>query len=57
VGEPKSDVDGAPRGGRPVVLVHGSPTWGYLYRNFIPTPVQAGHRAIVPELVRFVGDP
>ena len=29
-------VDEGPRDGRPVVMVHGNPTWGYLYRNFIP---------------------
>jgi pimeloyl-ACP methyl ester carboxylesterase len=28
-------VDEGPRDGRPVVLVHGNPTWGFLYRNFI----------------------
>jgi pimeloyl-ACP methyl ester carboxylesterase len=28
-------VDEGPRDGRPVVMVHGNPTWGYLYRNFI----------------------
>ena len=39
-------VDEGPRDGRPVVLVHGNPTWSYLYRNFIPPLVQAGHRAI-----------
>jgi haloalkane dehalogenase len=39
-------VDEGPRDGRPVVLVHGNPTWAYLYRNFIPALVEAGHRAI-----------
>lgn len=28
-------VDEGPRGGRPVVMVHGNPTWGYLYRHFV----------------------
>jgi pimeloyl-ACP methyl ester carboxylesterase len=41
-------VDKGPRDGRPVVMVHGNPTWGCLYRNFIPALVEAGHRAIVP---------
>ena len=40
-------VDEGPPDGRPVVMVHGNPTWGYLYRNFIPALVEAGHRAIV----------
>ena len=46
-------VDVGPTDGRPVVLVHGNPTWGYLYRNFIPALVEAGHRAIVPDHLGF----
>jgi haloalkane dehalogenase len=46
-------VDEGPRDARPVVLVHGNPTWGYLYRNFIPALVEAGHRAIVPDHLGF----
>jgi pimeloyl-ACP methyl ester carboxylesterase len=46
-------VDVGPRDGRPVVMVHGNPTWGYLYRNFIPPLVEAGHRAIVPDHLGF----
>jgi haloalkane dehalogenase len=46
-------VDEGPRDARPVVLVHGNPTWGYLYRNFIPPLVEAGHRAIVPDHLGF----
>ncbi len=46
-------VDVGPRDGRPVVMVHGNPTWGYLYRNFIPALVEAGHRAIVPDHLGF----
>ena len=46
-------VDEGSRDGRPVVLVHGNPTWGYLYRNFIPPLVEAGHRAIVPDHLGF----
>jgi pimeloyl-ACP methyl ester carboxylesterase len=42
-----------PRDGRPVVMVHGNPTWGYLYRNFIAPLVEAGHRAIVPDHLGF----
>ena len=36
-----------------LVLVHGEPTWGYLYRNIIPTLVKAGYRVIVPDLIGF----
>lgn len=38
----------------PVVLVlHGEPTWSYLYRNWIGPLVAAGHRVIAPDLVGF----
>jgi pimeloyl-ACP methyl ester carboxylesterase len=46
-------VDEGPRDGRPVVLVHGNPTWGFLYRNFIGPLADAGHRAIVPDHLGF----
>jgi pimeloyl-ACP methyl ester carboxylesterase len=46
-------VDEGPRDGRPVVMLHGNPTWGYLYRNFIPSLVESGHRAIVPDHLGF----
>ena len=36
--------------GKPVVMVHGDPTWGYLYRNFIPILSQH-HRCIVPDQI------
>ncbi|HEU0002854.1 MAG TPA: alpha/beta fold hydrolase [Ktedonobacteraceae bacterium] len=34
--------------GEPVVMLHGDPTWGYLYRRFIP-PLSRHHRCIVPD--------
>jgi cis-3-alkyl-4-acyloxetan-2-one decarboxylase len=34
--------------GEPVVMVHGDPTWGYLFRNFIP-PLSQRYRCIVPD--------
>lgn len=46
-------IDEGPRDGRPVVLVHGNPTWGFLYRNFVGPIVEAGHRAIVPDHLGF----
>jgi haloalkane dehalogenase len=36
-----------------VLLLHGEPMWGYLYRTMIPTLVAAGHRVIVPDLIGF----
>ncbi len=46
-------VDEGPADGKPVVLAHGNPTWGYLYRNFIWGLTEAGHRAIVPDHLGF----
>src|SRR5439155_15484955 len=37
----------------PVMLVHGNPTWGFLYRDFVGPLVEAGHRAIVPDHLGF----
>ena len=37
----------------PVLLMHGEPTWCYLYRHMIPVFVQHGYRAIAPDLVGF----
>jgi haloalkane dehalogenase len=36
-----------------VVLLHGEPSWSYLYRHMIPVLVDAGLRAVVPDLVGF----
>lgn len=44
-------VDEGPRGGRPVLLLSGNPTWGFLYRDFIGPLTQAGFRTIVPDWV------
>jgi haloalkane dehalogenase len=44
-------VDEGPRDARPVLLVHGEPTWGYLYRKMIPGLLAAGLRVVVPDLV------
>jgi pimeloyl-ACP methyl ester carboxylesterase len=38
--------------GRPVLLLHGQPTWGYIYRNFI-RPLAATHRVVVPDHMGF----
>src|SRR5437763_17072350 len=40
-------------GGDPVVLLHGNPTWGFLYRKFIGPLVAAGNRVIVPDMIGF----
>ncbi|MGD0946934.1 MAG: haloalkane dehalogenase [Candidatus Binatia bacterium] len=46
-------VDEGPRDGPPVLLLHGEPSWSYLYRKMIPVLTVAGHRAVAPDLVGF----
>jgi haloalkane dehalogenase len=46
-------VDEGPRDGAPVLLLHGEPTWSFLYRKIIAGLVAKGHRAIAPDLVGF----
>jgi len=46
-------VDEGPRDGAVVLLLHGEPSWSYLYRKMIPPIVAAGHRAIAPDLIGF----
>lgn len=36
-----------------VLLMHGEPSWSYLYRTMIPILVDAGHRVVAPDLVGF----
>ncbi|MEM7372731.1 MAG: haloalkane dehalogenase [Bacteroidota bacterium] len=36
-----------------VLMLHGEPSWSYLYRKMIPIIVQAGYRAVVPDLIGF----
>ena len=37
----------------PVLLLHGEPSWSFLYRRMVPILVAAGHRVICPDLVGF----
>jgi haloalkane dehalogenase len=46
-------VDAGPPDGRPVLLLHGQPTWSYLYRRVIPGLVERGHRAVAPDYVGY----
>lgn len=47
-------VDEGPRdAAETVLLLHGEPSWSYLYRKMIPPLVEAGHRVIAPDLVGF----
>lgn len=46
-------VDEGPANAAPVLLMHGEPSWSYLYRKMIPIITAAGHRVIAPDLVGF----
>jgi haloalkane dehalogenase len=46
-------VDAGPRDGRPVLLLHGEPSWSYLYRWMIGPLADGGLRAIAPDLIGF----
>ncbi|MDT5354467.1 MAG: haloalkane dehalogenase [Mycobacterium sp.] len=37
----------------PVLMLHGEPSWSFLYRKMIPALVAAGHRVVCPDLVGF----
>jgi hypothetical protein len=39
-------VEHGPADAAPVLLLHGQPSWSYLYRKMIPVLAEAGHRAI-----------
>ena len=46
-------VDEGPREAPPVLMLHGEPTWSYLYRHMVPVFAGAGLRALAPDLVGF----
>ncbi|HVU04365.1 MAG TPA: haloalkane dehalogenase [Polyangiaceae bacterium] len=46
-------LDEGPSNGRVVLLMHGEPTWSYLYRKMIPILVGAGFRVVAPDLIGF----
>jgi haloalkane dehalogenase len=46
-------VEDGPADGDPVLMLHGEPTWSYLYRRMIPILAAAGRRVICPDLVGF----
>ena len=45
-------VDVGPRQANPIILLHGEPTWGYLYRKFIPE-LSKSYRVVVPDMMGF----
>lgn len=46
-------LDEGPPGGDVVLLMHGEPSWSYLYRKMVPPLVAAGFRVVAPDLVGF----
>jgi haloalkane dehalogenase len=46
-------VDEGLRDAAPVLLLHGEPSWSYLYRHMIRGLVERGYRALAPDLVGF----
>jgi len=48
-----SYVETGPADGEPVLLLHGEPSWSFLYRTVMPVLAEAGFRAIAPDLIGF----
>jgi haloalkane dehalogenase len=46
-------LDEGPTEAPAVLLMHGEPSWCFLYRHMIPVLVEAGHRVIAPDLIGF----
>jgi haloalkane dehalogenase len=46
-------VDEGPPEAEPVLLLHGEPSWSFLYRRMVPIIAGAGLRVVVPDLVGF----
>ena len=46
-------LDEGPIEADPILLIHGEPTWSYLFRKMIPVLVAQGHRVVVPDCVGF----
>lgn len=46
-------VDEGPREAQPVLLLHGEPSWSFLYRHMIIGLVERGHRVVAPDLIGF----
>lgn len=46
-------LDEGPRDGRIIFLLHGEPTWCYLFRHMIPLLIAEGFRVVAPDLIGF----
>jgi haloalkane dehalogenase len=46
-------IEEGPADGEPILLMHGQPSWSFLYRKMIPILVESGYRVFAPDLVGF----
>jgi haloalkane dehalogenase len=46
-------LDEGDKDAEPILLLHGEPSWSFLYRKMIPILVEAGYRVIVPDIIGF----
>lgn len=46
-------VNTGPRDGQIVIMMHGEPSWSYLYRHMIKAVASAGYRVLAPDLIGF----
>ena len=46
-------VDAGPKDGPVVIMMHGEPSWSYLYRHMIKAVSEAGYRVFAPDLIGF----
>ena len=46
-------IDEGPRDAAPILLMHGEPSWSFLYRRIIARLASAGHRVVAPDLIGF----
>src|SRR5215472_8216595 len=46
-------IEAGPADGEPVLLLHGEPSWSFLYRAVMPVLAGAGFRAIAADLIGF----
>ncbi|MGF1757200.1 haloalkane dehalogenase [Photobacterium sagamiensis] len=46
-------IDEGKNNDKTIFLLHGQPSWSYLYRHMVPLLVNAGYRVIAPDLIGF----
>lgn len=46
-------VDEGPKDGQTIIMMHGEPSWSFLYRHMITNVAAAGYRVLAPDLIGF----